>query len=357
MSRGEVGRVPIVPVRGRAATLCCFCSPVDTDRAQTTIIISRVTPIPAAFHTMNSAPLETRMNAVVTQGHAYAKINLSLDVLGRRPDGFHDLRSLVIGVDLCDEIRLSKVDGGSFTLSCSHKGIAQEENLAFRAAVRLANELSIEPSGFLELTKSIPVGAGLGGGSSDAAMTLRVCNDTWNGGLSDPDLAAIGAELGSDVPLFFSLPSAVFTGRGERVEQVSMRWSGWALLVFVDELVSTAKVFEAWRPEDSAGCPSCKDEAIGRCGSADEMTALLSNHLEPAVFRVSPRTERVFRELQRDGIGPMSVTGAGSTLFRLFDKKGTAQDVARRIEHLGLGVTTMVAEAPAGPSPIVIEES
>lgn len=300
---------------------------------------------------MSVSPSDSPSDAAILTGRACAKINLTLDVLGRRDDGFHELRSLVIGVGLRDTIRCRLGEPIGIRFTCSDPVLTGPSNLVWRAAERLARHAGIAPALDLHLEKSIPVGAGLGGGSSDAATTLRLCNQIWRLGLERDELAAIGAELGSDVPLFFYLPSAVMTGRGERVERVALRWSGWALLVFAGPLVPTAEVYRAFRASDTKDQPRGNDAAICEVGSAKEINALTSNHLESAVLRVSPTVARVYDELQRSGMGPFRVSGAGSALFKLFDEKEAADHAAIMIERLGLGVSMVVAAAPVGEIP------
>lgn len=288
---------------------------------------------------------------------ALAKINLTLDVLRRRSDGYHELRSLVVGVDLRDQISCRVGDAREgIQLTCSDPSLNNDSNVACLAAVKFSQYIGREPAVKIKLDKRIPIGAGLGGGSSDAAATLRLCDELFETGLDHRKLAAIGAEVGSDVPLFFSLPSVVMTGHGEQVEPVAMAWSGWVLLAFTGTSVSTAQVYRAWRPADTLRLPGETDRAITQAGTADEVSALLSNQLEPAVFRVSATVARAYEELNRARLGPMRVSGAGSALYRLFDEKEAACRAAREIENLGMGITTSVVAAPAGPGPIVGEE-
>ncbi len=288
---------------------------------------------------------------------APAKINLTLDVLRCRSDGYHELRSLVVGVDLRDQISCRAGDSREgIQLGCSDRSLQDDSNLAYLAAMKFSHCIGREPAVEIKLDKRIPIGAGLGGGSSDAATTLRLCDELFKTGLDHRRLAAIGAEVGSDVPLFFSLPSAVMTGRGEQVEPVSMAWSGWVLLAFPGTTVSTAQVYSAWRPADTLHSPGQMDRAITQAETANDVSALLSNQLEPAVFRVSATVARAYEELNRARIGPMRVSGAGSALYRLFDEKETACRAARQVEALGMGITTSVVKVPAGPGPIVGEE-
>lgn len=279
---------------------------------------------------------------------AHAKINLTLDVTGRRKDGYHELRSLVIGLELHDTVRCSRSAARGIELDCSDPSLMGPANLAFLAAARLARHLDRDPAVKITLDKAIPVGGGLGGGSSDAATTLRLCNQLWEGGLDSGQLAEIGAELGSDVPLFFCLPSAIISGRGEVVDRVTMGWSGWALLVAVPEIVSTAAVYAEWGRGDSSDLPDGRQDAILAASTVGGFLGSLSNDLMSAVFRVSPRVANAFQEIHRQGLGPMMVSGAGSTMYRLFDEKEAACRCASAIEQLGLDVTTFVTAAPFG---------
>lgn len=306
---------------------------------------------------MRSTALDTTMAAPPLTATAPAKINLTLDVLRRRSDGYHELRSLVVGVDLRDQVSCHAGDTREgIQLTCSDPSLQNDGNLACLAAMKFSQYIGREPAVKIKLDKRIPIGAGLGGGSSDAAATLRLCDELFETGLDHGKLAAIGAEVGSDVPLFFSLPSAVMTGRGEQVEPVAMAWSGWVLLAFPGTAVSTAQVYRAWRSADTLRLPGAMDRAITQAKTANEVSALLSNHLEAAVFRVSATVARAYEELNRARIGPMRVSGAGSALYRLFDEKETACRAARKVETLGMGITTSVVTVPAGPGPIIGEE-
>ncbi len=288
---------------------------------------------------------------------APAKINLTLEVLGRRPDGYHDLRSLVIGVDLSDRVSCRITPQSGVVLHCNDPALCNDDNLAVQAARTLAHRCAREPSVSIDLRKRIPVGAGLGGGSSDAATTLRLCNELWQTDLNDRELAALGAEIGSDVPLFFSLPAAFMEGRGELVSPVTPRWSGWVLLVYPGLSISTGEVYRAWRREDSERFSSTALSALVEASTAAELSSLLSNHLEPAVFRVCPALYTLRDELVSLGLTSIRVTGSGSAMYSLFDDQEpavrAADEIAQRLTH----VTTTVAAAPVGQSPVFYEES
>lgn len=281
---------------------------------------------------------------------APAKINLTLRVLGRRSDGFCELSSLVIGVGLTDTICFEECRSGRISLSCDSSELSDDEaNLVMRAARLLAKRTGVHRGIRIGLDKSLPVGAGLGGGSSDAAATLDVLNRLWETGLAKADLSALGADLGSDVPLFFHLPAAVVRGRGEVVEPVRLRWSGWVVLLFGGVFVSTKAVYAALetanevRPADGEAI-----EAILQATQAEVIGPCLYNDLEPAVFRVSPAVERLFHQVRALGGRFARVSGAGSTIYRLFDDEAEACAWADelRLNHVGAGVA--VVRAPGG---------
>lgn len=306
---------------------------------------------------MSTTATDCTVGLAAASLNATAKINLSLDVLGQRADGFHDLVSVAMGVDLCDHIRCSVRSSPSVEIDSSDPALSNSDNLVVKAAYRLASEIDRSPALRIVLDKAIPIGGGLGGGSSDAAAVLRLCNHLWRGGLDDARLAEIGSELGSDVPLFFRLPAVLVRGRGERVRRLPLSWSGWVLLVNAGVAVSTAEVYEAFDQQECSTEPGWTPEEFAAATKADELMAHGRNQLEPAVFRVCPLVECVRNDLRRFGLGTMRVSGAGSTLYRLFDREEDAKGVAEEITRQGIGTWAKVVAAPVGQQPIVIEES
>lgn len=283
---------------------------------------------------------------------ACAKINLTLEILGRRDDGFHQLRSLVVGAGLHDRVRCTRRRSPGIELVCNDDSLRTDDNLVMRAARALARHAGIKPSLRIELEKTIPIGAGLGGGSSDAAATLRLCDHIWRTSVDLATLENLGGQLGSDVPLFLSLPSVVMTGRGERVRPVTMAWNGWALLVHPAFPVATAEVYRAWRPTDGLKQLNVDADKLTHVTSADELNGTLINQLEPAVFRVAPGMEELADRLADVVSGPFRVSGTGSTLFRLFDHQEAARDAAAEIHRLDFNLSTSVVAAPVGESPL-----
>jgi 4-diphosphocytidyl-2-C-methyl-D-erythritol kinase len=293
------------------------------------------------------------------RANAPAKVNLTLDILARRDDGFHELRSLVMGVGLFDTITCSLAPAGSFTIRCNDPQLATAENLAMRAAKALAAILPDNPNcpGLaIELMKRIPPGGGLGGGSSDAATVLRLFNQLLGKVVSQEALANVGAEIGSDVPVFFGLPCAIMTGRGEIVEPVELRWRGSVLLILPGLHIATAEVYAARLASDSAETGVGHEQAILRAENAAEISENLTNGLEPAVFRVSPALGELVESLKIDGHGDIRVSGSGSTLFGLYDDPKKAGHAAKTIAERFSNVKTSVVTAPVGMNPFVSED-
>ena len=186
---------------------------------------------------------------------APAKINWTLEVLGHRNDGFHEVRTVLQTIGLCDTVRVSPLDRIEVRLAGRIAGLegAPEDNLAYRAAVLLLEKMG-EPSlgALIEVEKSIPVGAGLGGGSSDAAAVMRALNRLWDAGLSAPELACLGAKLGSDVPFFFAGGTASGWGRGDDIRPLRDIATRRLIIVAPTEIVKekkTARMYARLGPE------------------------------------------------------------------------------------------------------------
>jgi 4-diphosphocytidyl-2-C-methyl-D-erythritol kinase len=287
-----------------------------------------------------------------------AKINLHLRVGPRREDGFHPLMTWMVTVGLFDTLELKNVDStgggwtdgsaGSLTLATSDPALPVDaRNLVVRAASALADarrrRVGEGPltgkwaSAFL--TKRIPSGAGLGGGSSDAASALMSLNRMWDVGLNASELAQIGATLGSDVPFFFHGPSSICTGRGEVVRPIGVPKARWALLVMPRVGVSTAAAYDAF----DRMCQT--DSKWGQDGSvvdepdwsvwvgldSSSLLPQLANDLEPAAFAVQPLVGELRTSLEMKLNRPVRMSGSGSTLFTLYDTPDEAKHAVRNI--------------------------
>jgi 4-diphosphocytidyl-2-C-methyl-D-erythritol kinase len=260
-----------------------------------------------------------------------AKINLTLRVVGKRADEFHEIESLVVRVELCDTISVTRHENGCFSLDCDDRTLPGDgSNLVLRAARTLAEAAGVNRGADIVLRKRIPAGAGLGGGSSNAATTLMLLNEAWGLGLPAAELERIGAELGSDVP------PCVIRGRGELVEDVPTPLRGWATLILPGLHCSTAAVYAAY------GEPQRRQERGGRrrreldlsrlvaegAGAAARLMDRLFNDLEIPAFEVVPELRRLAERAAEIAGGPVRMTGSGAALFRLFDEEAEARQFA-----------------------------
>lgn len=260
---------------------------------------------------------------------APAKINLFLRVLGRRSDGYHDLHSLMCPVTLYDTLTVA-IGGDGIRVSCPHPAVPEDDtNLAARAADLFINALAAGdtalPGVRIHVEKHIPVGAGLGGGSSDAAAVLTTLNRQFGSPLSTSALMALGRRIGADVPFFIHGAPALATGIGDRLEPFPHLTPWTALLVYPDAVVSTAWVYK------NLNLRLTKDEKKlskfhfnGRFFSVDEH---LVNDLEQVTEGAFPVIGRIKRLLLAHGAAGALMTGSGSTVFGLFADRAAADAV------------------------------
>lgn len=254
-----------------------------------------------------------------------AKLNLTLRIVATRSDGFHELESLVTQINLSDRVTVHLRDDAELTLECDDASIpCDDTNLAWRAAHALRQLTGTRRGADLRLTKRIPAGAGLGGGSSNAATTLWLLNHLWNLGLGRDQLAEVGAQVGSDVPLFLYGPLCVLRGRGERIEELANPLPMWAALLLPELHCSTPEVYAAWdRQPEHLPRPNI-DEVLAARRSAVELMERLFNDLQEPAFAVEPQLADIAeRVILATGAG-VRLTGSGAALFRLFDDAPSA---------------------------------
>lgn len=294
------------------------------------------------------------MRPITLVTRAPAKLNLTLEVLGKRDDGYHEIRSLVIGVGTYDVLAAKTHTNSELILRCSQKDLEGPENLILKAVKALAAFRGDRVGIDFNLQKAIPVAAGLGGGSSDAAAALRLCNEIWDLRLPVAQLEGVGASLGSDIPLFFHLPAAVITGRGEKVTPVQLAWNGVVLLVLPGLAVHTAEVYRVWRREDRLAQPESDIGAVGKLASAAAVMEKTTNQLAMAANRACPALVEFMESLHRSGFGGFQLTGSGPTLYRLYDDPAEARAIGGAIERQ-FRVRTVTAPAPVGIEPVIKE--
>jgi 4-diphosphocytidyl-2-C-methyl-D-erythritol kinase len=260
----------------------------------------------------------TQAAAVETLWPAPAKLNLFLHVTGRRQDGYHDLQTLFQLIDLCDSIGFAPRRDGQIERIAGPAGVAPEDDLAVRAARALQRESGTSLGATLRVLKRIPVGGGLGGGSSDAATTLLVLNRLWGCALPLPELAALGASLGADVPVFLHGSSAWAEGRGEQLTPVELP-QRWYVVIRPGVSVGTAEVFQA--PELTRNSPLITIRGFFESGG--------HNDCEPVVSARYPEVRAALEWLSQSA--PAHLTGTGSCIFAAFTSATAAKEVAARV--------------------------
>lgn len=264
---------------------------------------------------------------------APAKVNLILRVLDRRPDGFHNVWSLMqtVGLEDAVTIRLAP-QHAEIRLQCdSHSLSADQTNLVYRAAVAVLAQLQQKIGLDIQLAKRIPMGAGLGGGSSDAAATILGINRLLNLGWSAARMAEIGQELGSDVPFFFHAPTAVVAGRGEQVRAIHLADSRWAVLVNPGFPVETKWAYQQLSTTRQGVAPlseRCSQLESQSRTTWDDVISLVSNDFEAPVFATHPVLQQIKLDLLSGGAQLALLSGSGATVFGIFQEEAGARQAA-----------------------------
>jgi len=249
------------------------------------------------------------------------KINLGLNITARRSDGYHDLETVFIPISFKDALEVIHAQNDKETVQYSSSGMPVEidpsHNLCIKAYHLLKNDYPQLPAVKLHLHKTIPSGAGLGGGSADGAFTLKLLNTKFNLGISEEQLMAYALQLGSDCPFFIYNKPCFATGRGEIIEPVEIDLSAYKFLIVNPGIhISTKQAFSELTPS----IPSISiKEAIKQPINAWKDS--IKNDFESAVFKNFPEIKEIKNELYKSGAVYASMTGSGSTVFGIFEKK------------------------------------
>jgi 4-diphosphocytidyl-2-C-methyl-D-erythritol kinase len=264
---------------------------------------------------------------------APAKVNLHLEILGKRPDGYHELETLMVAVNLCDTLVFQDDPSGQLTLKCNRGEVPTgPENLVLRAAELLRTTTNSQQGARVRLVKRIPLAAGLAGGSTDAAATLAGLNRLWGLDLAEQELVKLSAKLGSDVPFFFHTPAAWCTGRGEMATPAPLGKKLWLVLLCPPFGLATAEVYGKvtvpQAPKSGAGIR----QALA-CGDREQVGRLLHNRLEEAAAKLRPEVDDYRHRLE--GLNPLGarMSGSGSTLFALGRNRQDAMRIAQELRH------------------------
>jgi 4-diphosphocytidyl-2-C-methyl-D-erythritol kinase len=281
---------------------------------------------------------------------APAKVNLFLEVLQKRTDGYHEIQTLMQLVDLCDEIEIVPRAGTGITVETRGLPCPEgEANLAYRAAAFFAERTGIRAGIRIRIHKRIPLGAGLGGGSSDAAATLWGLNHLCGTALPLAELQRWGAALGSDIPFFFDGPTAWASGRGEKVEPLPPFPQSWLLIVFPGVPVATAWAYT--NLELTGGDKSIRVKAAAEQGNYEPVLAVPWNRLEDVVFRRYPIVKHLKVSLEAWGARPALMTGSGSAVFGRAHAQEEAEGWAARLREEGhtVFIVKTLSRSPWGP--------
>lgn len=253
---------------------------------------------------------------------SFAKINWLLRILGKRPDGYHEVFTVLQTISLCDDLTFDLRDDGEITLSCDNSEIPTNGiNLIVKAGLALKERLKCRFGAEVKLTKRIPAKGGLGGASSNAAAALLALNTLWRSELSIDDLIPIAASLGADVPFFLIGGHALGTGTGTHVSALPDAPKRHLIVVTPNAAVSTATAYASLNaaslttPESASILSSSLAEEI----SADSRQWPLKNDFEGVIFEIEPEIERVKAALLEAGARGALLAGSGSSVFGVFD--------------------------------------
>lgn len=264
---------------------------------------------------------------------APAKVNLYLHITGRRDDGYHQLDSLFVFTTFGDVITLTPAETISLTIDGPFAQLlareAPHKNLIYRAAILLQKKFSISSGAHIQLTKNIPIGAGLGGGSSDAAAVLNGLRRFWNLPIDDDALSTLGFSLGADIPACLLQQSALISDAGEKVQPITLPCALSVLLVNTQQPLSTAAVFQQYQRENHPF--STNKNNLLLTDKKNFLATLLKNKndLESAAIALQPDIQTLLYFLQEKTPCLFArMSGSGATCFALFDDHAAAQHAA-----------------------------
>lgn len=267
---------------------------------------------------------------------APAKINLSLDVVGRREDGYHNVEMIMQSIDLCDIVKLERTSNPKINLICRHPFVPSgPENLAWKAANLLQKKYQVRYGTVIRISKNIPVAAGLAGGSSDAAAVLKGLNQLWGLELTEAELAQAGLSLGADIPFCLRGGTAYATGIGENLTIIPSPPKLWVVLLKPNIGISTAEVYKNYSGQLVRRRPDTK--GMLKALENGDMQALadgMANVLESVTFARLPLLKRLKQKALELGALAAMMSGSGPTIFALTPEYKRAVAIYNGLKHL-----------------------
>ena len=254
--------------------------------------------------------------------HAHAKINLGLRIIGTLPDGYHAIHSLFLPIfDLFDTLTFENHDTDIVFISNDALNIPPEQNLIVKTAHLMREYYGIQQGAIIHLDKVIPSGAGLGGGSSDAASTFKGLAALWNIEADIPTLTMLGLKLGSDIPYFFHDSPCIVEGKGEIIRPLTCNFQGWILFVFPGIHINTGWAYSLIEEYSD---PNVNLDHVINSDSINLKHADLRNDFEQVIFRIHTKLSEIKEQLQLYGSDLAMMSGSGSTIYGIFSERDTA---------------------------------
>ena len=272
---------------------------------------------------------------------SYAKINLTLDVLGKRADGYHELATIMQMVDLYDTLCLTLSDEDRVSIVSTRSELESDDNLAVQAVQAVRHYLSLNQGVHIELDKRIPIAAGLGGGSSNAAAVLLALKQWWQLALTTQELLDLAASLGSDVPFFLTEGLALCEGRGERLTSLPAYWPSsmrWLLLVKPAMGVSTATIFRNLPASDYTDGVHTRAVYTVLLAKGEPFPEDMHNSLERGVLERYPVIAQAREDMLKAGASLVRLSGSGPTLFAPFSELAIASQAQQCLHEQGYQV-------------------
>lgn len=263
------------------------------------------------------------MNEACLMIKAPAKINLTLDVLAKRPDGYHEIEMVMTTIDLADRLTIHSLEEDKITLDCTVSYLPLDErNHVYQAARLIKERFGIQRGVHVHIDKQIPIAAGLAGGSSDAAATIKGLNTLWQLGMTVEEMAALGSQVGSDVSFCVYGGTALARGRGEKIERLPTPPPCWVILAKPPIGVSTGDVYGALRVDElKDGRKSAEMIEAIRRGDFSGVCNALGNHLESVTLAAHPQVRQIKERMLRFGANGVLMSGSGPTVFALTDRE------------------------------------